>query len=93
MIPFNCPHDPFSCGCSVFLESVDKVGNIKRWVECGDYYFPKDPETMRMGWLVKESHTVIVDGNEIVIKKGDLCINNPNDWWERYWEKYKEFKK
>ena len=36
-----------------------------------------------------EKFKLVVDGVDIVIKKGDLCVNSPADWWE----KYKELKK
>jgi hypothetical protein len=86
---FNCPYDPFTCDYSVFLEQFDESGKVKRWVECVDSYYAEDPRTGRMGWIEKESFVLIVDGTEIRIKKGDLCVKNPPDWWE----KYKESKK
>jgi hypothetical protein len=69
------------------IESSD--GKIKRWVECVDSQYIEDPVTKKMRWLECEEFKLVVDGIEIVIKKGDLCVNSPADWCE----KYKEFKK
>jgi hypothetical protein len=89
MSHFKCPYDPFTCDYSVFFEVTDKSGVVKRWVECIDYYYAEDPITKKMKWFESESHKLTVDGTEIIIRKGDLCVNSPPDWWE----KYKESKK
>jgi len=87
---FECNRDLFKCDHSSFFECIESSdGKIKRWVECADSYYAEDPKTKKMRWFESESFTLIVDGTEILINKGDLCVNNPADWWE----KYTEFKK
>ncbi len=80
---FKCPYDPLTCDYSVFLESSESSdGKIKRWVECVDYQYIEDPETKKLRRSECESFAMVVDGIEVVIKKGDLCVNSPADWWE-----------
>jgi len=82
---FKCPYDPFACGYSVFFEDVVESNKIKRkWVECADYQIVENPVTKKMIWTECESFTLVVDSIEIMIKKGDLCVNNPDDWWGEY---------
>ena len=38
----------------------------------------------KMRWVECEEFKLVVDGVDIVIKKGDLCVNSPADWWEKY---------
>ena len=86
---FKCPYNPFTCDYSVFLEEIESSnGKIKRWVECGDSQYTEDPITKKMRWSECEKFKLVVDGVDIAIKKGDLCVNSPADWWE----KYKKFK-
>jgi hypothetical protein len=87
---FKCPYVPSACDHSVFLEDVGSSNcKIKRWVECVDYQYIEDPATKKMRALECEEFKLIVDGVETVVKKGDLCVNSPSDWWEES----KEFKK
>jgi len=82
---FKCPYHPFTCDYSVFFEIIDpSTGKMKRWVECIDYQYVENPATKKMMRLECEEFRLVVDGAEIVIKKGDLCVNNPSDWWEEY---------
>jgi len=82
---FKCPYNPFTCDYSVFLEDIESSdGKIKRWVECVDYQYTENPVTKKMMRLECEEFKLVVDAVEIVIKKNDLCANNPSDWWEEY---------
>lgn len=82
---FKCPCHPATCGHSVFFEIIDSSnGKIKRWVECADYQYIENPVTNKMRWVECEEFKLVVDGVETVVKKGDLCINIPADWWEEY---------
>lgn len=39
----ECPYEPFTCDCSLFLEGPDKLtGEIKRWVECREYFINEE---------------------------------------------------
>lgn len=86
----KCHYDPFTCDHSEFLEdSISSNGINKRWVECVDYQYIRDSETGMRRRLYSEEFKLIIDGAEIIVKKGDLCVNSPVDWWETY----KEFEK
>lgn len=82
---FKCPYHPFTCDYSSFLEGKESAGGkTKRWVECADCQYIEDPVTKKKKSVECEEFTLVVDGIEIVIKKGDLCVNSPADWWEEY---------
>jgi hypothetical protein len=81
---FKCPHNPFTCDYSEFWENIESSGKIKRWVECADYVFLGNPFKRKMEWMKYEEFKLVVDNMKIVIKKGDLCVNNPSDWREVY---------
>jgi len=67
------------------LEEIESSNwKIKRWVECGDSQYIEDPVTKKMRWLEREEFKLAKDGVDIVIKKGDLCVNSPADWWKKY---------
>jgi len=79
---FKCSSNPFTCDHSEFLEDSEKSEwKIRRWIECVDYYHAEDPETKEMRCFQCEEFTLVEDGIETVVKKGDLCVNNPPDWW------------
>lgn len=82
---FKCPYNPLTCDYSVFFEILDpSSGKMKRWVECADYHYAEDLRTKKMRWVECEEFKLVVNGVEIVVKKGDLCVNTPADWWEEY---------
>ncbi len=76
----KCSCDPLTCDKSEFREIFDSVkGEIKRWVVCTDYF--KD----EYGRLIEyDEHYRIEDGVKIFVKKGELCVNAPVDWWQAY---------
>jgi hypothetical protein len=82
---FKCPYNSFTCDYSVFFEDIESSKEkTKRWVECVDYQYVENPVTKKIMRLECEEFKMVVDGAEIVIKKGDLCVNNPSNWWEEY---------
>ncbi len=82
---FKCPYDPFACDHSLFCEwPADSSGKVRRWVECADYYCYWDMRKWKIVWVMSEAFTLIVNGVEVEVKKGDLCVNNPSDWWDEY---------
>jgi len=82
---FKCPYNPFTCDHSVFFEDIDSSeGKIKRWVECADYQYVENPVTKETILLECEEFKLVVDGAEIIVKKGDLCVNSADDWWAEY---------
>jgi len=84
---FKCPYSLFACDYSVFLEDIESSdGKIKRWVECIGSQYIEDPVTKKMRWVECEEFKLVVDGAETIVKKGDLCVNGPADWLEKYTE-------
>lgn len=82
---FKCPHNPSMCEHSVFFESSASSDGIrKRWVECVEYQFVEDPVTQKMRRVESEEFKLEIDGDEVIVKKGYLCVNRPVDWWEDY---------
>lgn len=76
----KCSHDPLTCDKSEFRELLDTVrGEFKRWVVCTDYFKNEH------GKLIEcDEHYRVEDGVKIIVRKGELCVNAPPDWWEEY---------
>jgi len=76
----KCSCDPFTCDKSEFKELFYvSEGKIKRWVVCTDYY------KNEFGRLIEcDKHNRIEDEVTVLVKKGELCIKAPLDWWEEY---------
>jgi hypothetical protein len=82
---FKCPYNPLTCDHSVFFEGIDSSkGKTKKWVECVECQYSENPVTKKMRWSACEEFTLVADGVETIVKKGDLCVNSPVDWWEEY---------
>lgn len=79
----ECSCDPLTCDKSEFRELFDVAeGKIKRWVVCTDY------RKNEFGRLIEcDEHYRYENGVRIVVKKGELCVKAPPDWWEEYLKK------
>ena len=76
----KCSCDPLTCDKSEFREIFDVVkGKIKRWVVCTDYCKNEYGKPIECN-----EHFRIEDGIKIVVRKGELCIKAPIDWWGEY---------
>jgi len=81
---FKCPYDPLTCDHSSFFEEVTESGKVRRWVECSDSYQGCDLRTGKINWFECESFYLITSEAKVFIKKGDLCVDNPSDWWAEH---------
>lgn len=76
----KCSHDPLSCDKSEFREIFDlAAGKIKRWIVCTECF------KNEYGKLIEcDEHYRGEDGVSVLVKKGDLCVNAPSDWWHEW---------
>lgn len=81
---FKCPHSPMTCDHSSFFEEVTGSGKVRRWVECSDSYPACDLRTGKLRWFECDSFYLIIGETGVLIRKGEVCVNNPPDWWREY---------